>query len=78
MIAVHRQKTRERLDYIRDTMMAAQAMPKDITKYLSELQGAIGDKPEAGPQKNDAAAFLAKNPKMRAASKPNAAPRKKG
>lgn len=79
MIAVHKQKTRDRVDYIRDTMIGAQGLPKDIKACIKELEAAIGDKPSPNATTgNDGQAFLAKNPKMRAGSKSKTPQRKKG
>jgi len=63
MIAIHKQKVRDRVDFIRDTMMGAQAQPKDIGTYVSELQREVGDKPVKAPA-GDGQKFLAKFPKM--------------
>lgn len=64
MQAIHKQRTRERIDYVRDTLLAAQCMPKDVTKYIAELQVAVGDKPAAEPAPTGGKEFLAKNRKF--------------
>lgn len=74
MLSIHRQKTRDRVDLVSDTMMASQAQPKDIKAYVAELAKEVGDAPVT--LKSDASAFLNKNPKMKRPS-PKRPPTKK-
>lgn len=62
MLSVHRQKTRDRVDYIQDNMISAQGMPKHVKDYIRELLKVIGD--DVAEAKSDASAFLSQNPKM--------------